>query len=183
MKYFRSISLLSVAALAGCGEPSHEQCIRDAVKDGKSEYGITVLTDLCDAAKSKRLEARDKKCFAELTKKFGETAVQNYKDVVVGQYGRCDPDIKPWVLYGKVAGSLPAEAAGAVAGEADATNAAVEAGAADAAAKKYADWMAANASKRGTAEFNTVARAYQEAKAISGMDEASIAVEGAEVAQ
>ena len=99
MKYFRSISLLSVATLAGCGEPSYEQCIRDAVKDGKSEYGITILTDLCDEAKSKRLEARDKKCFAELTKKFGEPAVQQYEYMLGGPVGLCDPsvDVPSWI--------------------------------------------------------------------------------------
>jgi hypothetical protein len=35
-------------ALAGCGEPSYEQCVRDAVKDGKSEFGIRILYNLCD---------------------------------------------------------------------------------------------------------------------------------------
>ena len=48
MKHVRSISLLLVTTLAGCGEPSYEQCIRDAVKDGKSEFGIRVLYNLCD---------------------------------------------------------------------------------------------------------------------------------------
>lgn len=35
-----------------------------------------------------------------------------------------------------------------------------------ASAEKYAAWIVANADKRGTPEFNTVARAYQEAKAL-----------------
>lgn len=99
MKHVRSISLLLVTALAGCGEPSYEQCIRDAVKDGKSEYGITVLTDLCEDAKSMRLEIRDKKCFAELTKKFGEPAVQQYEYMLGGPVGLCDPsvDVPSWI--------------------------------------------------------------------------------------
>lgn len=161
MKYFRSISLLSVAALAGCGEPSHEQCIRDAVKDGKSEYGITVLTDLCDAAKLRRLETRDKKCFAELTEKFGEPAVQKYKNLLGSQYGQCDPSVAvpSWVTQPE--------------NEVMSTDA-VEA------AEKYAAWIVANASKRGTPEFDAVAKAYEKAKAISAAGEA---VEGAEVAQ
>ena len=161
MKYFRSISLLSVAALAGCGEPSYEQCIRDAVKDGKSEYGITILTDLCDEAKSKRLEAIDKKCFAELTKKFGEPAVQKYKDVVRSQYGQCDPsvDVPSWVNQAE---------------EEDRLSKAADT------AEKYAAWIVANASKRGTPEFDAVAKAYEKAKAISAAGEA---VERAEVAQ
>lgn len=129
MKHFKSIFLLSVAALVGCGEPSYEQCIRDAVKDGKSEYGITVLTDLCDAAKLRRLEARDKKCFAELTEKFGEPAVQKYKDVVGSQYGQCDPsvDVPSWITQLEKAVSSTEAADAAVEGAAmDAADAAVE---------------------------------------------------------
>jgi hypothetical protein len=129
VKHFKSIFLLSVAALVGCGEPSYEQCIRDAVKDGKSEYGITVLTDLCDAAKLRRLEARDKKCFAELTEKFGEPAVQKYKDVVGSQYGQCDPsvDVPSWITQLEKAVSSTEAADAAVEGAAmDAADAAVE---------------------------------------------------------
>lgn len=99
MKYFRSISLFSVVALSGCGEPSYEQCIRDAVEDGKSEYGIKLLRVLCEEASLKRVEIRDKKCFAELTNKFGEAAVQSYKEAVASQDGRCDPSVEAtnWV--------------------------------------------------------------------------------------
>jgi hypothetical protein len=99
VKYFRSISLFSVVALSGCGEPSYEQCIRDAVKDGKTEFGIRILYNLCDEAKTKRLEARDKKCFAELTEKFGEPAVQQYEYMLGGPVGLCDPsvDVPSWI--------------------------------------------------------------------------------------
>lgn len=128
MKYFRSISLLSVAALAGCGEPSYEQCIRDAVKDGKSELGIKILYNLCDEAKSKRLEARDKKCFAELTNKFGAAAVQTYKTAVASQDGRCDPSVEVtnWVNAADAAADAAVE--GAIPAM-DAADAAVEGGA------------------------------------------------------
>lgn len=130
MKHSRGIWLLSVAALAGCGEPSYEQCIRDAVEDGKSEYGITILTDLCDEAKSKRLEARDKKCYAELTKKFGEPVVQKYKDVVGSQYGQCDPsvDVPSWITQPENE-VMSTGAVDAALGGADATAEAMEAGA------------------------------------------------------
>jgi hypothetical protein len=135
VKHFKSIFLLSVAALAGCGEPSYEQCVRDAVKDGKSEYGITILTDLCDEAKSKRLEARDKKCFAELTKKFGEPAVQQYEYMLGGPVGLCDPsvDVPSWISKPENAvsstGAADAAVEGAIMDAADATADAVEAGA------------------------------------------------------
>lgn len=137
MKYFRSITLLSVTVIAGCGEPTYEQCIRDAVKDGKSEYGITILTDLCDEAKSKRLEARDKKCFAELTKKFGETAVQQYEYMLGGPVGLCDPsvDVPSWItqpeneVMSTEAADAAVEGAEAAMDAVDATADAVEAGA------------------------------------------------------
>lgn len=100
MKNFRSIPLLLAAALAGCGEPSYEQCIRDAVKDGKTEYGIKLLHMICEDEKLTRLEIRDKQCFAELTEKFGEPAVEDYKYSLGSQYGSCDPsvDIPSWVI-------------------------------------------------------------------------------------
>ena len=133
MKYVRSILLLSVAALAGCGEPSYEQCVRDAVKDGKSEYGITILTDLCEEANTKRLEARDKKCFAELTKKFGEPAVQQYEYMLGGPVGLCDPsvDVPSWISKPENVVSSTEAADAAVEGAImDAADAAVEGGAA-----------------------------------------------------
>lgn len=133
MKHFKSIFLLSVAALAGCGEPSYEQCIRDAVKDGKSELGIKILYNLCDEAKSKRLEARDKKCFAELTKKFGEPAVQQYEYMLGGPVGLCDPsvDVPSWISKPENAVSSTEAADAVVEGAAmDAADAAVEGAAA-----------------------------------------------------
>jgi len=39
---------LPVIFLFGCSEPTYEECVREAVKDGKSEYGINVLIELCD---------------------------------------------------------------------------------------------------------------------------------------
>ena len=131
MKNFRSISLFSVVALSGCGEPSYEQCIRAAVKDGKTEYGITILSDLCDEAKSKRLAARDKKCFAELTKKFGEPAVQQYEYMLGGPVGLCDPsvDVPSWISKPENAVSSTEAADAAVEGAADdPTAAAMQAG-------------------------------------------------------
>ena len=124
MNYFRSISLLSVAALAGCGEPSYKQCIRDAVKDGKTEYGIKLLHILCEEEKLKRLEIRDEKCFAELTKKFGNPTVQKYKNVVGSQDGQCDPsvDVPSWLIEAEEAADTAVEGA-------DATAEAMEAGA------------------------------------------------------
>ena len=130
MKNFRSICLLSVAALAGCGEPSYEQCIRDAVKDGKSEYGTKLLTNLCRQAKSKREEIADNKCFTKLTVKFGKAAVENYKFLLGGSTGQCDPsvDVPSWVIEEGAATEAPAEAADAVVEGAimDAADAAVE---------------------------------------------------------
>jgi hypothetical protein len=99
MKYFRSITLLSVTVIAGCGEPTYEQCIRDAVKDGKSEYGTKRLTNLCDKAEVTQRKIADDKCFTELTKKFGAPAVDNYKYLLGGSIGRCNPsvDLPSWV--------------------------------------------------------------------------------------
>lgn len=45
---FKFLALLPVVALFGCGEPTYEECVREAVKDGKSNYGITVLIAVCD---------------------------------------------------------------------------------------------------------------------------------------
>ena len=100
MKHFRSIWLFSVAALAGCGEPSYEQCIRDAVKDGNSEYGTKRLTNLCDQAEVTQRKIADNKCFTELSKKFGAPAVDKYKYLLGGSVGQCDPsvDLPSWVI-------------------------------------------------------------------------------------
>lgn len=99
MKYFRSITLLSATALAGCGEPSYEQCIRDAVKEGKSEYGTKRLTNLCDKAEVTQRKIADSECFTALTKKFGAPAVDNYKYLLGGSIGQCNPsvDLPSWV--------------------------------------------------------------------------------------
>lgn len=130
MKHLRSISLFSVVALAGCGEPTYEQCIRDAVKDGKTEYGIKLLHMICEDEKLTRLETRDKKCFAELTKKFGEPAVQQYEYMLGGPVGLCDPsvDVSSWITQPENE-AMSTEAADAAVEGADATAEAVEAGA------------------------------------------------------
>jgi hypothetical protein len=85
---FKFLALLPVAALFGCGEPTYEECVRRAVKDGGSEYGITLLTDLCDQAQIKRQQLADKRCFADLASEYGWPAVNKYKDALGG--GQCE---------------------------------------------------------------------------------------------
>lgn len=52
---FEILLLIPITALVGCGEPTYEDCVRDAVEDGGSEYGIKVLEDLCDRAEREKL--------------------------------------------------------------------------------------------------------------------------------
>jgi hypothetical protein len=52
---FEILLCIPIIALVGCAEPTYEECVRDAVEDGRSEYGIQVLTDLCDRAEQEKL--------------------------------------------------------------------------------------------------------------------------------
>jgi hypothetical protein len=87
---FEILLLIPITALVGCGEPTYEGCVRDAVEDGRSEYGIKVLTDLCDQAEQKKLLLSDKRCFAALTREYGEPAVKVYRDLLNGRTGECE---------------------------------------------------------------------------------------------
>ena len=87
---FEILLLIPISVLVGCGEPTYEGCVRDAVEDGRSEYGIKVLTDLCDQAEHKRLLLSDKRCFVALTKEYGEPAVKIYRDLLNGWAGKCE---------------------------------------------------------------------------------------------
>jgi len=86
---FGILLLIPISALVGCGEPTYEACVRDAVEDGRSEYGIEVLIDLCDQAKLNKQRQSDKRCFAALTKQYGEPAVQIYRDSLI-RAGQCE---------------------------------------------------------------------------------------------
>lgn len=82
---------LQITALVGCAEPTYEERVRDAVEDSRSQYGIQVLTDLCDQAEQKKLKKSDLLCFAALTRKYGEPAVQIYRDLFSSyQAGQCE---------------------------------------------------------------------------------------------
>jgi len=87
---FEILLLIPLTALFGCGEPTYEGCVREAVEDGRSEYGIQVLTDLCDRAEQKKQQQSEKGCFAALTKQYGEPAVQIYRDSLTGRTGQCE---------------------------------------------------------------------------------------------
>ena len=86
---FGNLLLIPISALVGCGEPTYEGCVRDAVEDGRSEYGIEVLIDLCDQAKLKKQRQSDKHCFAELKKQYGGPAVQIYRASLI-RVGQCE---------------------------------------------------------------------------------------------
>lgn len=143
------LTLAPIAVLLGCSEPSYEDCVRNAVDDGGSEYGIRVLTDLCLKAESDRQARLEKSCFEALESKYGAPAVQIYKDTLRSSYGRCERNadlsnevseanfqnmVKDAVEAGKDAAAVGAEQAAAdaaaAAGEAaaieDAVNAAAE---------------------------------------------------------
>ena len=87
---FGILLCIPIIALVGCAEPTYEECVRDAVEDGRSEYGIQVLTDLCDRAEKQKQRQSEKRCFAALTKQFGEPAVQIYRDSLTGGTGQCE---------------------------------------------------------------------------------------------
>lgn len=87
---FEILLLIPITALVGCGEPTYEGCVRDAVEDGGSEYGIEVLTDLCDRAEQQKQRLTEKRCFAALTKQYGQPAVQIYRDSLTGGTGQCE---------------------------------------------------------------------------------------------
>jgi hypothetical protein len=87
---FGILLLIPISALVGCGEPTYEECVRDAVEDGRSEYGIQVLTDLCDRAEQEKQRLSEKRCFAALTKQYGQPAVQMYRDSLTGGSGQCE---------------------------------------------------------------------------------------------
>ena len=93
MKQLSGIVLLSVAFLSGCGEPTHEQCIREAVEDGKNEYGMQLLRGLCNEAEQKRRRIADKQCFSGLAKRYGMADIQYYKNVLASSEEKCDPSV------------------------------------------------------------------------------------------
>ena len=53
---FEILLFIPITALFGCGEPTYEECVREAVEDGRSEYGIQVLTELCDRVEKRKQE-------------------------------------------------------------------------------------------------------------------------------
>jgi hypothetical protein len=87
---FGILLLMPITVLVGCGEPTYEECVREAVEDGRSEYGIQVLTDLCDQAEQKKREKADRRCFTALTKQYGAPAVQIYRGSLTGRTGQCE---------------------------------------------------------------------------------------------
>jgi hypothetical protein len=93
MKQLSGVVILSVAFLSGCGEPNYEQCIREAVEDGKNEYGMQLLRGLCNEAEQKRRRIADKQCFSDLAKRYGVADIQYYKNVLASSEEKCDPSV------------------------------------------------------------------------------------------
>jgi hypothetical protein len=93
MKQLSGAALLFVAFLSGCGEPTYEQCIREAVEDGKNEYGMQLLRDLCNEAEQKRRRIADKQCFSDLAKGYGVADIQYYKNALASSKEKCDPSV------------------------------------------------------------------------------------------
>ncbi len=119
MKRLNIIAITSFVVLAGCSEPTYEQCIRDAVEEGKTTYGIQLLEGLCDREAQKRRQLAENQCYTGLANEFGKPAVQIYKGFLKSSGERCDPsvDLNTWLVQSERAADTAAAAAAAFADE------------------------------------------------------------------
>lgn len=124
--HFR-VSVLVFALLAGCGEKSYEECIKDAVSEGKTDYGIKLLQGLCETAEEKRQVAQDQRCFASLERRYGAENTNAYKDSLRVNGGRCDLAVNLSETGNSEAGAQAAFDAAALAAAIDAASAATDA--------------------------------------------------------
>jgi len=103
-----AILAVSLVLLASCSDGSYDECVKDAVANGKSEHGINVLVGLCDSQEAEKIARTEELCFSKLEKRYDAYRVSNYKNSLQS-WEKCDASADFSQMPARVEDAMTAE--------------------------------------------------------------------------